>query len=265
MFQYAFIGMLGGGIAGYFADRFQQGGEVSGAMNGSLLCGIGGAVLGLIVGSPQKYLLNVDHLHAGIIHRFGLVGGMTFSMLVGGFSDGRSFGTTELDHFACGLFYRQPLTEMFRLRLELLYETKGGNYDYSGEYLPSSYYLKEETATVKLTEVEVPCLLEIGKRSYSSLSFQGLIGPALNYYLHGQLEEYQVGYHNNNIKLRQVPVKAHPYLSILMGCDIQWNTNFATEFLWDQELTSSGNIRMINGGELNLKQNDLLIRVAYTL
>ena len=268
LFQYGFLGLFGGGLAGYIAGsegglRYRE--PVPGAIAGSFICGVGGAIIGLVIGSPQQYILNYTNEPNGIVHRFGLIGGMTSSMLYGGFSDNRGFGTTELDRFAFGVFYRHPLTKIFRLRPEVLYEYKGGNYSYDGNYISSDFYVEGETAAVKLKEIEIPCLLEIGPPSISSLTVEGFIGPALNIYLNGQFEEYQLGFMDSAIKLRQIAVAPNPYVSILIGCGIKWNTHFATEFLWDQELTSSGNIQLIDGSELNIKQNDFFIRGAFTL
>ncbi len=271
MGKYGLAGLFAGALVGYklgsdagIRDRNPE----LGAIAGSFIFAVGGMLAGLIVGSQQVYYLHTEKEQNKFIHKIGLTAGMASSSLYGGFSDNRDFQTRAFNQYAFGIYYKYNITRIITFRPGIFYTQKGGNYSYRGEYYPSPYSFYnswEKTSAVKLSTLEIPLLLRIGTASYWGTGVEALVGPAFNIFLNGRLEEYDIGPMDEAWKSSEKNIKAASYLSLMFGFGLKINSHSSIEFLYDKSFNSFGRIGMLGGAELNLKQDNFLIRTTYAL
>ena len=270
--QYFFGGAFIGGLFGYELGSNagpREENPVLGASAGAVLFGLVGLLGGIIAGSPQVYLFNqgiISKKH-NIIHRFGIMAGITSSTSYPGFSDNRNYSKTPLVKYTIGLYYRYNLNSYFSLRPEMVYSLKGGNYKYLNPIKnPNDYnYYEGQTAVLYLHTLEIPLLIDFRSSTSSNTALELFTGPAVNIPFKGELEEYQQGPMDEAYPISSEKANPKPYMSLQFGVGVQWNANFSTELFEDWGLTGSGSARMHEGTKLNLQQYDFLVCAAISL
>ncbi len=271
MQQYAFAGIFAGGVLGYKAggDAAERERDPAlGAVAGAILLGLGGAITGVIIGSPQNYLLNDnDSETLRFIKRFGIFTGITSSSLSGGFSDKRDFTTTDKAQYTGGLYYLTNIYGALKFRPQIIYSIKGGNYNYSVNPQEGNLQsIEGGTSTLYLDIIETSLLLQVEPPTSTNSHFLKFIaGPSINFPVHSELDEYYLGPMDNIYENSIKQFNSKPYLSIMYGIEIKWDPHFSTDLLLDHGITSQGNAQMSDGTILHLQQDDVLITTAFSL
>jgi len=269
--QYLFAGMFTGGIIGYKVGSdagIRDRNPTLGTIAGSILFGLGGMIVGVIIGSPQSYLLkDNDSETYKFFKRFGLLGGMTSSTINGGFSDGRYYITRAMERYTFGMYYLQDISNKFKFRPEVIYNLKGGNYDNypvtpTGKYFS---FIEEGTSALYLNIIEIPLLIEYDALSPRNHFLNLMAGPSINFPFKCELDEYYIGPMDELFTHSISRFNAKPYLSFIYGFGIKWDPHFSTEFMYDKGLTKLGNAKMSDGTRINLQQDDFLITTTFSL
>ncbi len=267
--QYAFAGMFAGGVIGHKAGNdagIRERDPILGMMAGAILFGLGGIIVGVITGSSQNYVLNDnDSETLKFIRRFGLITGMTSSTFYGGFSDRRSFAARSLEQYSFGLYYLYDINRVLKLRPELIYCIKGGNYDYGNSGSSNNYNYYSGTSTFYLDVIELPVLIQLDPFPSPGQFLKIFAGPSINIPLKGELDEYYVGPMDEVFPNSIEKFNAKPYVSIVYGFGVKWDRHFSTELLFDSGLTSLGSVGMSDGTKLNLRQDNILISTTFSL
>ncbi|MHB8338645.1 MAG: porin family protein [Ignavibacteriaceae bacterium] len=269
LLQYGFAGMFAGGLIGHKVGNdaaIRERDPILGMIAGSVLFGFGGMVVGVITGSSQNYVLNDnDSETSKFIRRFGILTGITSSTLYGEFSDRRSFTTTALEQYSFGLYYLYDINSVLKLRPELIYCIKGGNYDYGNSGSTNNYNYYGGTSTVYLDVIEIPVLIQIDPFPSRRQFLKIFAGPSINIPLKGELDEYYLGPQDNVYPNSIEKFNAKPYVSIVYGFGLKWDQHFSTELLFDSGLTGLGSAIMSDGTKLNLRQNNILVITTFSL
>gem|GEM_PF-3888658 len=270
MRQYAFAGIFAGGVLGYKA-----GGDASvresnpgfGAVAGAILLGLGGVITGVIIGSPQNYLLKKDDSETlKFLKRFGIFTGITSSALYGGFSDKRYFTTTDKAQYTGGLYYLTNIYGMLKFRPQITYCIKGGNYNYNVNPQEGNLqYIEGGSSTLYLDMIETSMLLQFEPASTNSRFLKLIAGPCINFPVHSELDEYYIGPMDDVFEHSVKQFNAKPYLSLMYGLGIKWDPHFSTEILFDQGISNLGKAQMSDGTILTLQQNDFLVTTTFSL
>jgi len=267
--QYAFAGMFAGGVIGHKAGSdagIRERDPVFGMVAGSILFGLGGMIVGVITGSSQNYVLNDnDSETLKFIRRFGLITGMTSSTFYGGFSDRRSFTARSFDQYSFGLYYLFDINSVLKLRPELIYCLKGGNYDYRNSGSSYNFNYTGGTSTVYLDVIEMPVLIQIDPFPSRNQFLKIFAGPSINIPLKGELDEYYLGWMDSIYPNSIEKFNAKPYVSFVYGFGLKWDLHFSTELLFDSGLSSLGSVGMSDGTKLDLRQDNILICTTFTL
>jgi hypothetical protein len=267
--QYGFAGMFAGGVIGHKAGNdagIRERDPIFGMMAGTILFGLGGMIVGVITGSSQNYVLNDnDSETLKFIRRFGLITGMTSSTFYGGFSDRRSFAVRSFEQYSFGLYYLFDINSVLKLRPELIYCLKGGNYDYGNSGSSNNYQYTGGTSTVYLDVIEMPVLIQIDPFPSRRQFLKIFAGPSINIPLKGELDEYYIGWMDSIYPNSIEKFNAKPYVSFVYGFGLKWDRHFSTELLFDSGLTSLGSVGMSDGTKLNLRQDNILICTTFTL
>ena len=267
--QYGFAGMFVGGLIGHKAGSdagIRERDPILGMMAGSILFGLGGVIVGVITGSSQNYVFNDnDPETLKFIRRFGLIAGMTSSTFYGGFSDRRSFTARSFEQYSFGLYYLYDINRVLKLRPELIYCLKGGNYDYGNNESTYNYHYTGGTSTVYLDVIEMPVLIQIDPFPSRNQFLKIFAGPSINIPLKGELDEYYIGWMDEVYPNSIEKFNAKPYVSIVYGFGVKWDRHFSTELLFDSGLTGLGSTIMSDGTKLNLSQDNILISTTFTL
>ncbi len=267
--QYGFAGMFVGGLIGHKAGSdagIRERDPILGMMAGSILFGLGGVIVGVITGSSQNYVFNDnDPETLKFIRRFGLIAGMTSSTFYGGFSDRRSFTARSFEQYSFGLYYLYDINRVLKLRPELIYCLKGGNYDYGNNESTYNYHYTGGTSTVYLDVIEMPVLIQIDPFPSRNQFLKIFAGPSINIPLKGELDEYYIGWMDEVYPNSIEKFNAKSYVSIVYGFGVKWDRHFSTELLFDSGLTGLGSTIMSDGTKLNLRQDNILISTTFTL
>ncbi len=268
MFQYAFAGMFVGGVVGYKAGgdaSIRERDPITGMAAGSILFFIGGLLPGLIAGSPQSFILNDDvSSETKFLGKFGILGGITSSMLYGGFSDKRSYTLRASEEYTFGLYYKWDINNVLKLRPEIIYSLKGGNYQYSKPH-SGDYYSDYESSAIYIDFIETPILVQYGI-PFKDLRFVDIFaGPSLNIPVKGETDEFYIGPMDEASEFSVRALKPDPYISFLYGAGIKWDRHFSTEILFDQGISSPGHAVLSDGTSIKLLQDDFLICTTFSL
>jgi hypothetical protein len=267
--QYGFTGIFVGGLLGL---KGGSGGSIRdqnpllGLIAGSVVLGLSGLIFGAAIGNQENYVLNNnDSGTLKFLKKFGIIGGITSSLLYGSFSDNREYTTTSNVDFTIGFYYLWDISNVFKIRPEIIYNNKGGLYHYIDRDVNPYNYESQGTSSINLQVVEIPVLAQF-ESPFNELKYlKAFAGPSFNIPFKGKLEEYYDGPMDQGFEYYDISIKGKEYFSLIFGIGIKWDRHFSTEFLYDKEFTGAGSVQMLDGTIINMKSEALHVTVAFSL
>ncbi len=270
MAEYAGIGFITGLLVGIESDAnlpalpYMGGGAEPGLGTAfsAVLVPLGGALIGLAVGSTQEYQF-VDNPVSKGWSAIGIIGGIGINGIKSSLDNNTNYSKGGIVKYIYGGFVVWSFNKNISLRAELFKTTKGGSYEtsYSQNYFDVSYI-----STVYLNYLEIPVLFQY---TFPEIYFRPRFyaGPALSLFLNGSIDrvpgngsypDYSIRY-ERDITGNEVN---SPDIDLILGTGINLKGHITIDVRYDwgfRSLSSS----LFDGQAANLKQNAFSIMMGY--